>query len=46
MRVRDYVLLGIICVCVVVVLVVLYKKKKSGRCIGCGGDCSECGHKR
>lgn len=45
MRIRDYVLLGIILVCVVLVLVALYKKKKTGRCIGCSGNCAMCDSK-
>lgn len=46
MRVRDYVLLVLVLLCVVAALVTLHKKKKAGRCIGCGGDCSACGYKR
>lgn len=47
MRIRDYVIVGMIVLWLLVVLLIFYKKKKSGKCIGCGGDCSSCkyGHK-
>lgn len=43
MRIRDFIMLAVIFLWFVMVIYYLYKKKKSGRCIGCsGGDCSIC----
>lgn len=43
MRVRDFVILGIILLWAALVLFFWYKKKKSGGCIGCGGgSCDGC----
>lgn len=46
MRVLDYILLAVIFLWLWLVLLNLYKKKKSGRCIGCiGGNCVMCDKK-
>lgn len=43
----DFFVLGIVAFWLVFVLVYLWKKKKAGKCIGCGGcdgsGCSKCG---
>lgn len=46
MRILDYLLMTLIFLWLAFVLFSLYKKKKSGHCIGCsGGNCMICDKK-
>lgn len=43
MKVLDYILLALIAAAFVGALVFLWKSKKAGKCIGCGGQgCPHC----
>lgn len=47
MTVADIILLSVIAVCVILAVIYIIKRRKSGKCIGCSGDCSQCGvHKK
>lgn len=46
MRIRDFLLLGMLLLWLMAVIFYLWKKRKEGKCIGCaGGDCGACGRK-
>lgn len=42
MKLIDCIILGIVLTAVIIAVRYMYKKKKSGKCIGCSGDCSHC----
>ena len=47
MKIMDCVIIAAILLWLAGVIIFLYKKKKSGACIGCsGGSCSICNKKR
>lgn len=46
MGIGDYIILSVLFLWLLAVILFLWKKKKSGKCIGCsGGDCGVCGIK-
>ena len=42
MKITDWVILAIILILVILAFLRMRRRKKSGKCIGCGGDCSAC----
>ena len=42
----DWLLVGLLVVWIAVSAVWMYRRKKKGRCIGCGGDCANCAYRR
>jgi len=38
----DIIILIIVALLIFLAVYRMYKRKKSGKCIGCGGDCSSC----
>lgn len=38
----EYLLLGILALWIIVSILWMRNRRKKGRCIGCGGDCSKC----
>lgn len=45
MKLLDILILLVIAAAVAVAVVYMRKRKKAGKCIGCSGDCSQCGLK-
>jgi hypothetical protein len=43
MNIADYILIFLIFTAVAAALAYIIRKKKSGACTGCGGNCSSCG---
>ncbi|MCQ2462139.1 MAG: FeoB-associated Cys-rich membrane protein [Clostridia bacterium] len=44
MGAADYVILSLIALAVIFAVVYMAKRKKQGKCIGCGGDCAQCAY--
>jgi len=41
----EWLLLGLLALWVIVSILWMRKRRKKGRCIGCGGDCSRCAYR-
>ena len=41
----DWLLVGLLAAWIAAGAVWMYRRKKKGRCIGCGGDCASCAYK-
>lgn len=45
MQLKDYIILGIVLLCVIAAILFIIRQKKKGKCIGCGscnGNCAAC----
>ena len=42
MNVWDLIVLGLLLLLVAVAVVAMVRRRKKGKCLGCGGDCNNC----
>lgn len=46
MGIFDYIILAVIVLAAAAAVVYMVKRKRQGKCIGCSGDCSQCGYRK
>ena len=42
MNIRDIIIIAIVLILVIIAIFIMIKRKKSGKYLSCGGDCSHC----
>lgn len=42
MSAADWIITAIVLVLLALAIIYIVRQKKKGKCIGCGGDCSDC----
>lgn len=45
MNYQSFIILSLIVLCIIAVVIILYRKKKNGKSITCGGNCGSCNGK-